>query len=168
MCFVCCSQLILIALCALYTPGGLDFESGSYQVTFLAGETTTSVSIPMTNDTTAELTEGFSAVLTIPATATSQGITKGAADTATIDIVDDDPVEVVFNPTQYTVNEGDGVVTLTLNADKAASFEYTVEVETQDGTATGNLECYIDFYTFPGSCHSGLQLYHSCITSQIK
>jgi len=46
-------------------------------------------------------------------------------------------VEVVFNPTQYSVNEGDGVVTLTLNADKPASFEYTVEVETQDGTATG-------------------------------
>ena len=91
----------------------------------------------MTNDTTAKLTENFSAVLTIPATAASQGITKGATDTATIDIVDDDPVVVVFNPTQYTVNEGDGVVTLTLNADKDASFEYTVEVETQDGTATG-------------------------------
>ena len=98
------------------------------------------MSIPITNDTTAEVTEDFFAVLNIPATAASQGITKGAADTATIDIMDDDPVEVVFNPTQYTVNEGDGVVTLTLNADKPASFKYTVEVETQDGTATGNLE----------------------------
>ena len=134
---MCCSQLILIVLCALYTPGGLDFESGSYLVTFLAGETTSSVSIPISDDTTAELTEDFSAVLTIPSTATSQGITKGAADTATIDITDDDPVEVVFNPTQYTVNEGDGVVTLILNANKPASFEYTVEVETQDSTATG-------------------------------
>ena len=137
MCIVCCSQLILIVLCALYTPGGLDFESGSYQATFLAGETTTSVSIPITDDTTTELTEDFSAVLTIPATATSQGITKGAADTATIDITDDDPVEVVFNSTQYTVNESDGVVTLTLIADKPASFEYTVEIVTQNGTATG-------------------------------
>ena len=106
-------------------------------MTFLAGETTTSVSIPITNDTTAELTEDFSAVLTIPVMAASQGITKGAAGIATIDITDVDTVEVVFNSTQYTVNEGDGVVTLTLNADKAASFEYTVEVETQDGTATG-------------------------------
>ena len=124
----------------LYHPGGLDFQSGGYQVTFLAEETTASVSIPITDDTTAELTEDFSAVLTIPATATSQGITKGAADTATIDITDDDPVEVVFNPTQYTVNEGDGTVKITLIADKPASFEYTVEVETQDGTATGNME----------------------------
>ena len=94
------------------------------------------MSIPITNDTTAEPTEDFSAVLTIPATAASQGITKGAADTATISILDEDTVEVVFNPTQYTVNEGDGVVTLTLNADNPASFEYTVEVVTQDGTAT--------------------------------
>ena len=109
-------------------------------MTFQAEETTASVSIPITDDTIAELTEDFSAVLTVPATAASQGITKGAADTATIDITDDDSVEVVFNPTQYTVNEGDGVVTLTLNADKPASFEYTVEVETQNGTATGNLE----------------------------
>ncbi len=95
------------------------------------------MSIPITDDTTAELIEDFSAVLTIPSTATSQGITKGASDTATISLSDSDPVEVVFNPTQYTVNEGDRVVTLTLNSDKPAFFEYTVEVETQDGTATG-------------------------------
>ena len=96
--------------------------------------------IPINDDAIAELTENFSAVLTIPAAAASQGITKGADDTATINILDNDPVEVVFNPTQYSVNEGDGVVMLILNADNAASFEYTVEVLTQDGTATGNLE----------------------------
>ena len=96
------------------------------------------MSILITDDTTAEHTEDFSAVLTIPPTAASQGITKGAADTATIDITDDDTVEVVFNTTQYTVNEGDGAVTLTLNANNSASFAYTVEVVTQDGTATGN------------------------------
>ena len=116
---------------------GQDYTGGSYSATFLAGQTTASVSIPITNDTTAEPTEDFSAVLIIPATAASQGITKGAANTATVDITDDDTVEVVFNPTQYTVNEGDEMVTLTLNADKAASFEYTVEVVTQDDTATG-------------------------------
>ena len=136
---------------------GQDYTGGSYTATFLAGQTTASVSIPITNDTTAELTEAFSAVLTIPPTAASQGITKGTADTATIDITDDDSVEVVFNPTQYTVNEGDGVVTLTLNADKPASFEYTVEVETQDGTATGNLDCCK--FTIP--CYSGRQMCYS-------
>ena len=109
-------------------------------ITFEVGETTASVSIPITEDTIAEVTENFSAVLTIPAAAASQGITKGAADTATIDILDNDVVGVIFNPTQYNVNEGDSVVTLTLNADKAASFEYTVEVLIQNDTATGNVE----------------------------
>ena len=111
-----------------------------YTATFPAGETTTTVPCPINDDAIAELTENFSAVLTIPAAAASQGITKGADDTATINILDNDSVEVVFNPTQYSVSEGDGVVTLTLNADNAASFAYTVEVQTQDGTATGNLE----------------------------
>ncbi len=120
-----------------FSAAGQDYTGGSYTATFLAGQTTASVSVPIINDTTAELTEDFTAVLTIPATAASQGITKGAAATATINITDEDTVEVVFNPTQYSVNEGDGVVTLTLNADKPASFEYTVEVLTQDGTATG-------------------------------
>ena len=124
-----------MSCCNFVSAAGQDYIGGSYTATFLAGQTTASVSIPITDDTTAEPSEDFSAVLTIPATAT--GITKGAADTATIDIVDDDPVEVVFNPTQYTVNESDGAVTLTLNADKPASFDYTVEVVTQDGTANG-------------------------------
>ena len=124
-----------MSCCNFVSAAGQDYAGGSYTATFLAGQTTASVSIPITDDTTAEPSEDFSAVLTIPATAT--GITKGAADTATIDITDDDPVEVVFNPAQYTVNESDGAVTLTLNADKPASFDYTVEVVTQDGTANG-------------------------------
>ena len=148
---------------------GQDYTGGSYTATFLAGETTASVSIPIIEDTTAEVIEAFSAILNIPPTAASQGITKGVADTATIIILDDDTVEVVFNPTQYTVNEGDGVVTLTLNADKPASFEYRVKVETQNSTATGNEECYIDFYQFPDRVtYSGLQLYHSCISCLMK
>ena len=75
-------------------------------------------------------------------------------------------MEVFFNPKQYTLNEGDGVVTLTLNVDKPASFEYTVEVVTQDGTATGILEWHrnIDFYKLLELCHSGLQMYHSSIS----
>ena len=113
--------------------------------TFQVGETTASVPIPIIEDTIAEMTEDFSAVLTIPAAAASQGITKGAANTATISILDNDLVEVVFNPTQYNVNEGDSVVTLTLNADKAASFPYTVEVLTQDGTTTGIFQLLLVF-----------------------
>ena len=109
-------------------------------MTFSAGQTTATVAIPITDDDISEVTEDFSAVLTIPAAASTQGVSSGTADTASIDIVDNDAVEVIFNPTQYSVNEGDGSVTLTLSADKAASSDYTVEVLTQDGTATGKSE----------------------------
>ena len=118
-------------------------------MTFLAGQTTAAVSIPITNDNIAELTEDFSAVVTIPPAAASQGVTTGPADTATIDILDNDQVEVVFNPTEYNVSEDAGVVTLILNANRPASFQYTVEVLTQDGTATGNLENYILYSCIP-------------------
>ena len=54
-------------------------------------------------------------------------------------LLDDDDVLVEFSPTRYTVSEGDGVVTLTLTAGSVADCNYTVEVRTQDGTATGQI-----------------------------
>ena len=117
--------------------GGTDFKSGGYQATFSAGQTTATVTIPITDDDIAELNETFYAVLTIPTNVSSLGVSKGTADTATITIIDSDSVKVNFSPTQYTVNEGNGSVILNLIADKAASSAYTVEVLTQDGTATG-------------------------------
>ena len=119
-------------------PGGADFQSGGYQAMFSAGQTMANVTIAIIDDDFSELTENLTAVLTIPAAAFSIGVSKGAAGISIIAIIDNDSVKVNFSPTQYTVNEGDGSVTLTLIADKAASFDYTVEVLTQDGTATGN------------------------------
>jgi len=140
-------------------PAPSDYQPGPYSVTFPAGSTTAAVNLTIESDSVLEGTENFTA--TISTTNTGfPNVTAGDDDTATIDIRDDDPVEVVFNPTQYSVNEGDGVVTLTLNADKPASFEYTVEVETQDGTANGNLGCYITF-TYSNTMLSTLDL--SCI-----
>ena len=66
-------------------------------------------------------------------------VSAGDDDTATINIVDDDGVFVQFNPIQYSVNEGDGEVELTLVASAAASFNYVVKVDTVDGTAVGQL-----------------------------
>ena len=126
---------------ALYPPGGSDFHAGGYQATFSSGETTTTVAIPITDNDVAELPETFNLSLTIPAAASSIGVRKGVADTATITIRDNDPAIVNFSSTQYTVNEGDGSVTVALTAIRVASFDYIVDVSTQDGTATGNSEC---------------------------
>ena len=104
---------------------------------FSAGQTMANVTIAITDDDVSELTENLTAVLTIPAAAFSMGVSRGAAGTSIVAIIDNDSVKVNFSPTQYTVKEGDGSVTLTLITDKVASFDYTVEVLTQDGTATG-------------------------------
>ena len=109
-------------------------------MTFPAGSTTATVDIPIVNDNVVEGTEDFTATISTANTG-FPSISAGDDDTATISIVDNDDLEVNFNPTQYSVNEGDGSVTLTLVANATASFDYTVEVLTQDGTATGNFEC---------------------------
>ena len=97
------------------------------------------MSIPITDDNVLEGTESFTGSLSIPQASADLGVSAGSADTATVNILDDDTSTVQFNPTQYSVNEGDGEVELTLVASAAASFDYTVQVDTADGTATGQL-----------------------------
>ena len=44
-------------------------------------------------------------------------------------------VPVQFNPTVYTVTEGNGIVTVTMEALRDHDFEFVVNVSTTDGTA---------------------------------
>ena len=46
-------------------------------------------------------------------------------------------VSVEFSPAEYSVSESDGFVVLTLVANREASFEYSVNVDTADINATG-------------------------------
>ena len=108
-------------------------------MTIPAGQTQVSQQVPILQDDEAEGTEQFQAELTIPSASATLGVTVGDDDTAVITILDDDGVLVEFSPTRYTVSEGDGVVTLTLTADSVADCNYTVEVRTRDGTATGQM-----------------------------
>ena len=104
-------------------------------MTIPAGQTNVSQQVPIVQDDVAEGSEQFQARLKIPSASADLRVTVGDDDTAVITIQDDDNVLVEFSPTRYTVSEGDGVVTLTLTAD----CNYTVEVRTQDGTATGQM-----------------------------
>ena len=108
-------------------------------MTIPASQTQVSQQVPILQDDEAEGSEQFQAKLTIPSVSGDLGVTVGDDDTAVITILDDDDVLVKFSPTRYTVSEGDGVVTLTLTADSVAGCNYTVEVRTQDGTATGQI-----------------------------
>ena len=108
-------------------------------MTIPAGQTQVSQQVPILQDVEAEGSEQFQAQLTIPSASADLGVTVGDDDTAVITILDDDGVLVEFSPAQYPVSEGDGVVTLTLTADSVADCNYTVEVRTRDGTATGQI-----------------------------
>ena len=48
-------------------------------------------------------------------------------------------IQVTFSPTVYNVSEDAGNVVLTLLANQPASFDYTVQVDTVDGAAVGQL-----------------------------
>ena len=108
-------------------------------MTIPASQTQVFQQVPILQDDEAEGSEQFQAKLTIPSVSADLGVTVDADDTAVITILDDDDVLVEFSPTRYTVNEGDGVVTLTLTADSVSDCNYTVEVRTQDGTASGQI-----------------------------
>ena len=101
--------------------------------------------IPLRDDDIAEIVESFYAQLSIPASSASIGVKTGPRDNATVNIVDNDVVSVQFDPIIYNSSECDGVVILTLRSSIVASFDYTVQVDTSNGTATGNAVC---FYTY--------------------
>ena len=86
-----------------------------------------------------EGTESFTGSLSIPQASADLGVSAVSADTATVNILDDDEVIVQFNPTQYIVNECDGEVMLTLVASAPFEGNYTVDVGTFYGSAEGEL-----------------------------
>ena len=108
-----------------------------YTATFAPGETTATVVIPIRDDSVLEPPESFDALLSIPGPAASLGVQAGGRDRSTVWIDDDDKLEVVFDPTSYRVNEDGVTACLTLKANGTASFDYSVTVETVDGTAAG-------------------------------
>ena len=116
---------------------GSDYTGGEYVATFLAGEMTAFVSIPLLDDEIAELTEDFFGILSIPNAAQVLGIKEGPDYITTVNISNNDIIEINFANTTYNVEETIGYATLTLTANTLANFNYTVLVNTADGSAVG-------------------------------
>jgi uncharacterized protein with FMN-binding domain len=138
-----CNYSVLIDTLSGTATGGEDYTSGPYEVTFVAGSAEAELKVDITDDDIAEGAEEFIAKLQIPPSTSPKCIVVGSQDAATISIIDDEGIVVEFNQTEYPTSESDGQVTLTVVADKPASFEYTVTVTTADITATGG-EDYSD------------------------
>lgn len=145
----CTNIYVQVSFNHVYFPvAGADFVGESHTATFKPGSTVATTSIPIIDDTVAELRETFNATLSFSQSPLSVNVSVGVASTATVNIDDDDTVFVQFDPTHYTVNEGDTTATLTLLADRNSTFDYIVHVRTQDGSAMGA---------------SPLQLYTKCV-----
>ena len=103
---------------------------------FEAGTTTAQVRIPINDDRKFEGDENFSAQISIPDG--TKGVVRGSDYMATIGITDHEVQTIVnFSPTSYTVSEDGDYATLILTASAPASHDYTVYVQTSDGTAEG-------------------------------
>ena len=66
----------------------MDYTSGPYTVTFLAGQTTTTFDVPINDDYILEGSEDF--ILTIDATSLPINVIYGNPGQTTVTIVDDD------------------------------------------------------------------------------
>ncbi|MES2583292.1 MAG: retention module-containing protein, partial [Pseudomonadota bacterium] len=97
-------------------------------LTFAPGETTKTVTVNITNDTTVESNETFNVNLS---NASTNATIVDAVGVATI--VDNEP-RISIN--DVTVNEGAGTATFTVTLSEAAAGNVTVQYATANGTAT--------------------------------
>ena len=104
-------------------------------VTIPAGESSANFTVTIIDDVVLEEEELFNLALSIPPFPASLGIHSAAY--ATVTITDDDFLSVQFAESCYYVSEGAGEVVLNLTANGTSAVNYTVVVDTVDGSATG-------------------------------
>ncbi len=113
---------------------GTDFEAGNGTVTFLAGETSKTITINALGDTSFETDETFTVTLASPVGATLSDAT------ATGTIENDDDQGPTFSVNDIEVAEGDSGTTnatFTVTLSQALTTEATVNYATASGTALG-------------------------------
>ncbi|MGH3370962.1 MAG: Calx-beta domain-containing protein, partial [Nocardioidaceae bacterium] len=102
------------------TPGS-DYVETSGTLTFGAGQTSRTFTVPILND---PAPEGDETVI-LQLTAAGGGATVGSRDVAVLRIIDDEPT-VAFSTDAFTVAEGAGNVTITVNRINGAQGEVSV------------------------------------------
>jgi hypothetical protein len=109
---------------------GVDYTSVAQTVTFAAGVTTRSVTIPILTDTRDEPNETIALQLSNP----GGGATLGPQSTATLTIVDNDVAGTVqFGQVLYSVNESATSATITITRSGGTASAVTVDFATSNG-----------------------------------
>ena len=121
-----------LAAFLLHAASG-DYTSLNTTLTFTAGETRKDIRITTVDDSIAEGFRAFNVQLSNP----SSGIMLDGSDIATILILSD-VITIEFDPTNYTVNEGENVtLRVALTGDTPIS-DIDVDIRSNNGTALGN------------------------------
>lgn len=117
-------------------PGDYTAQSGT--LTFADGEITKTIAIPIIDDTISETTETFSVVLSNP----TGGAALALPSTATVSIIDNDPVSISINDISIAEgNSGTKVATFTVSLSSPwPSYYAYAYVTTQDGTARAGVD----------------------------
>jgi hypothetical protein len=108
---------------------GADYTGASGTATILAGNTTTTVDVPLLDDSTYEGNES----LNLDLSGAVHGVVSKAQGQGTITEDDPMPTISVDNP---TVGEGDGTATFTISLGAAAAVDVNVDYATSDVSAT--------------------------------
>jgi hypothetical protein len=113
---------------------GVHYVRTTGSVTFGVGEVSKVIQVRIIDNSISEPTVSFTVTLSAP---DGTGFIGGQS-TATVNIIDNDVTVFRFNPTQYSVDEGAGTVTLIVEALRVGdpSQVLTVDYLTTDGTAT--------------------------------
>lgn len=111
---------------------GSDYAATSGSVTFGPGETQKTVTVTILDDALVENPENFFVNLSNP---TGASLSTGSTATVTINDGDSPNASIGFDPAKYEVDEGAGVVRLTVTRSRGTGFVANVNYATQDGKA---------------------------------
>jgi hypothetical protein len=110
------------------TATSADYTPVSETITFNNGELSKTVSVPITNDMIYEVSETINLTLSNA----SGPFFLGAPSTAVLTINDDDPAIISFRSASYSVAEGAGFKTITVERSGDTSQAVTVDYATSD------------------------------------
>jgi len=109
-----------------------DYGAASGTLTFPAGQTTQTFTVPIVNDALNEADESVNLTMSSPNNAT-----LGANSSAALTILDNDPPPTVqFSSSTYSVSEGGGSATITVTLSALSGQTVSVDYATSNGTAT--------------------------------
>ncbi|BAI62868.1 hypothetical protein MCP_2796 [Methanocella paludicola SANAE] len=116
---------------------GRNYERTSGTLTFGDGETSKTITIGILDDGLNSIHKDFTISLTNPSVCGS----LGSPSTATVTVINTDPVPVVqFSAASYTAGESDGNATITVSKVNDADGPISVFYTTSDGTAVQGLD----------------------------